>query len=85
MKLLAVLLFILWLNYVCDSSPLAYRKQWNLWKMEHSKTYSSEEEEIERHSIWLANKKYIEKHNRQHHKHGYTLKMNHVGDLVRYH
>ena len=84
MKLLSLLvIFVLWLNFLCESSPLAYHKQWHLWKTEHAKAYSCQEEEIERHAIWLTNKKYIDEHNRQRHLHGYTLKMNHLGDLVK--
>lgn len=79
MKLYCLLL--LWINYCCVMSA-PFHKQWHLWKREHSKKYPNESEETVRHSIWLANKRYINEHNKEEHKHGYTLKMNHLGDLV---
>lgn len=57
-------------------------EEWNLWKGEHEKSYGSQLEELERHLVWLSNKKYIEQHNVNAHVLGFTLKMNHFGDLV---
>ena len=59
-----------------------FHKEWLLWKKEHDKAYPHREEESKRHNIWLENKKYIEEHNQEAHIHGFTLKMNHLGDLV---
>ena len=42
----------------------------------------SKQEELERHIIWLSNKKYIEEHNANTDKFGYTLSLNQFGDLV---
>jgi cathepsin L len=80
MKFIAVLL--LFVLCACFCSALTFHNEWELWKIEHSKVYSCDEEEMDRRAIWLANKKYIEKHNKQSHKHGFTLKMNHFGDLT---
>ena len=80
-----ILLTVLWLSYCfISSAPIAHRKHWHLWKKEHGKRYPCLEEEIKRQTIWLANKKYIDNHNQEAYKHGFTLKMNHLGDLVRY-
>lgn len=58
-------------------------EEWQLWKSEHGKDYQSDREELERHVIWQSNKKYIEAHNQNSHILGFTLKMNHFGDMVR--
>ena len=57
-------------------------EEWNMWKTEHGKSYGSEMEELERHLNWLSSKAYIEAHNANTHIFGFTLKMNHLGDLV---
>ena len=57
-------------------------EEWHLWKAQHGKSYQSELEELERHVLWQSNKKYIEAHNQNAHVFGFTLKMNHFGDLV---
>ena len=56
--------------------------EWQLWKTQHGKSYQSEQEEMERNVIWQSNKKYIEAHNQNSHILGFTLKMNHFGDVV---
>ena len=45
-------------------------------------TYENELMELHRHTIWQANKKYIDEHNSNADKFGYTLGMNEFGDLV---
>ena len=62
--------------------PERFSEEWHLWKSEHEKSYKDEMEELERHSIWLSNKEYIEQHNIRSDVFGYTLKMNMFGDLV---
>ena len=59
-----------------------FAEEWNLWKSQHGKSYQSELEELERHLVWLSNKKYIESHNNNAEVFGYTLAMNDFGDLV---
>ena len=48
---------------------------------EHSKEYKEDLEELARHTIWQANKKFIDSHNAVADKFGYTLRMNQFGDL----
>ena len=55
---------------------------WQAWKTEHGKNYSSQLEELDRHLVWLSNKKYIEAHNSYDHVFGYMLKLNQFADMV---
>ena len=56
--------------------------EWHAWKSKHRKSYISNAEELERHLIWLSNKKYIEGHNANNNVFGYSLSMNQFGDMV---
>ena len=49
---------------------------------EHEKEYSSDEEELQRHMIWEANKNYVDNHNQHNDVFGFTLAMNLFADLV---
>lgn len=49
----------------------------------HKKVYGSLEEELQRHTTWQSNKKYIDEHNQHVDVHGFTLSMNEYGDMVR--
>lgn len=60
-----------------------FSKEWQVWKAEHGKLYSSELEELEKHLVWLSNKKYIEAHNAASDVFGYTLELNKFADMVR--
>lgn len=69
---------------LCTRMPqYEFVEEWKMWKGQHSKSYQSEVEELEKHLVWLCNKKFIEMHNANSHVFGYTLAMNHFGDLVR--
>lgn len=57
-------------------------EEWKLWKTQHERTYNTQPEELERHLVWLSNKKYIEAHNNNADVFGYTLSMNAFGDMV---
>ena len=82
--LLVSLLGIGQLATVSSVQPVfQYVEEWNLWKDDHDKAYGSQLEELERHLVWLSNKKYIEQHNANSHLFGFTLAMNHFGDMVR--
>lgn len=48
---------------------------------DNGKQYSDELEELRRHTIWQANKKFIDEHNANSEKFGYVLEMNKFGDL----
>ncbi|XP_069889231.1 procathepsin L-like isoform X1 [Dipodomys merriami] len=58
--------------------------QWEEWKMEYNKTYSSNEE-LYRRAIWEKNMKMIEIHNEEYKegKHSFTLAMNDFGDMTK--
>jgi hypothetical protein len=49
---------------------------------EHEKEYSSDEEELQRHMMWEANKNYVDNHNEHADVFGFTLAMNQFADLV---
>ena len=57
-------------------------EEWNAWKGFHKKTYSSTREEVEKHVVWLSNKEYVDQHNANAHIFGFTLNLNHLGDMV---
>eukprot|EP00731_Ephydatia_muelleri_P007188 Em0003g1436a len=57
-------------------------QEWNIWKGHHQRSYESQLQEMERHAIWVANRKYIEHHNANADVFGYTLAMNGFGDLT---
>lgn len=57
-------------------------EEWKLWKSQHGREYESTLEDLDRHIVWLSNKKYIELHNSNSHIFGYTLSLNHFGDMV---
>ena len=55
---------------------------WTLWKIQHSRQYETYEDELKRFTVWMDNLAYIEEHNHHQEKLGYTLGMNHFGDIV---
>ena len=57
-------------------------EEWTAWKSTHGKNYLSEVEELERHLVWLSNKEYVDLHNQNSHIFGFTLDLNHLGDMV---
>ena len=69
---------------IAHSAPDAYgyQFQWGAWKAARGKSYSCVEVEKERYSVWLDNMRYIEQHNREADKHGFSVKMNSFGDMV---
>ena len=71
---------LLTLSYATPVYQLSH--EWHLWKSEHKKSYITSTEELERHLIWLSNRKYIDGHNANVHIFGYSLSMNQHGDLV---
>lgn len=77
-----VLCALLWSVSPARSAPLERYEEWNSWKTTHGRLYGTGQEESRRHSIWLENMLYIEEHNSNAEKHGFTLKMNAFGDLV---
>ncbi|CAI8023144.1 Silicatein [Geodia barretti] len=61
---------------------LSHAEEWQMWKTQHGKSYGSVREELERHLVWLANREYINAHNQNSHIFGFTLAMNHLGDIT---
>jgi cathepsin L len=96
MKMLSVLVCCVLLAVVRCEVQYQHPEEWDLWKTEHGKSYESQREELDRHLVWLsnreyinahnviwqANRKYVEAHNQNTHILGFTLKMNHFGDMV---
>ena len=59
-----------------------HQEEWQLWKTEHGKSYQSQREELERHVVWLSNREYINSHNENSIKMGFSLRLNHFADMV---
>ena len=83
-KIVPLLLIMSWFVSALSmpKRPLEFQEEWNLWKSEHKKSYRHRHEEVKRHAVWLANRNAIEEHNSRADVHEFTLKMNHLGDLV---
>ena len=83
---LAVVIWLCWVSpTTCTTkAKFEHHEEWKAWKVTHSKNYVSEEQEIERHIVWLSNKEYIDQHNANAHLFGFTLALNHFGDMVNY-
>lgn len=78
----AIIVLLVMVVLVNAKLNVKYPHEWHAWKSEHGKSYDDEHEELRRHIVWLANGKYIEEHNKYSDEFGFTLKMNHFGDLV---
>ena len=64
------------------AEQLQFAEEWMLWKTQHQRSYSRGQEEVERHSVWLANREFVLTHNANWQEHGYTLALNQFADLV---
>ena len=82
MSVLALLECLLVAVVCSEVVQYQHPEEWQLWKTEHRKSYESQREELERHLVWLANREYINAHNKNAHILGFTLAMNHLGDIV---
>lgn len=76
-----------WLNTIHKEATsyeakFKFPQEWSEWKLKHGRSYESSLEELERHLIWLSNKQYIDHHNVNSRIFGFTLAMNHLGDVV---
>lgn len=72
---------LLCLATLAASSPLALEEEWQQWKQQHGKTYSSEVEESVRRAVWFRTFHHIQEHNRG--SHPYELGLNEFADIVR--
>nr|CAM57981.1 silicatein alpha [Geodia cydonium] len=76
------LLAVLAVKAAAAAVQFSYTEEWHMWKTQHGKSYGSVREELERHLVWLANREYINAHNQNSHIFGFTLAMNHLGDIT---
>ena len=81
MKISAIIICLVLAIASCEVQ-YQHPEEWHLWKTEHGKSYESQREELERHLVWLSNREYINAHNKNAHILGFTLAMNHLGDIV---
>ena len=75
-------LFVLLSLGLALASSNKYSAEWEAWKAQHGRKYASEEVELVRYEIFESNLKYVEEHNKNADKHGFTTAMNEFGDLV---
>ena len=66
---------------VASVAAFKYNTEWELWKRTHGKSYGSDLEELHRHTIWESNKIYVDNHNANATRYGYTLSTNVFADL----
>ena len=85
MKVCITLSFLCALALAAAEVQFQHPEEWQLWKSQHGKSYQSELEELERHLVWLANREYIDGFNANSDVFGFTLAMNHFGDMVGQH
>lgn len=79
-------IILLSLAAIAASQPnYQLEEEWRVWKILHGKNYQSDLEELERHLIWLSNVEYVNRHNEHAEFFGFTLAMNHFGDMVSVH
>ena len=76
---------LLFLTTICCALPFEdlVKEEWELFKLEYGKTYSSEEEEIKRMDAFMENSFKIAKHNQLFHqgKVSFTLALNKFADM----
>ena len=63
-------------------SQIKLNGAWTLWKAQYGRLYETYDDELKRFTVWKDNLAYIDEHNRHQEKLGYTLGMNHFGDIV---
>ena len=78
----AVFLVCSVLAVVSGEVQYQHPEEWQLWKTEHGKSYQSQREELDRHLVWLSNREYINSHNENSIKMGFSLRLNYFADLV---
>ena len=73
--------FVLLALLVVYASAFDYTTEWEEWKRQYGRQYDTDKEELHRHTVWESNKKYVENHNANANKWGYTLETNEFADL----
>jgi len=83
MKALLVLFSFIALSQAVSFFDLV-NEEWNLFKLQHKKTYEDQSEERLRMKIFIENKKKVAKHNAQYERglKTYKLALNHYADLL---
>ena len=77
MKLFAFLTLV-----ALASAHFQYDEEFQDWKTKYNKKYDTSNIELERQTIWEANKNYVLNHNANADKFGFILAMNEFADLV---
>lgn len=62
------------------SSQLQLQEEWSSWKRQHAKTYSSNNDEDSKWTVWRENYHKIQEHNRA--NHSFSLGLNEFADMV---
>ena len=76
-------MFVLTLALVAlAAAKFEYPQEFQDWKVKYNKVYETKETELERQIIWESNKKFVENHNANSDKFGFTVAMNEFADLV---
>ena len=68
-------------SLVALAASFQFQKEWDSWKAQYGKRYDDDMEELSRHAIWESNKLYVEEHNANADKWGYTLDTNEYADM----
>ena len=66
---------------IAVASAFEYTAEWEIWKRQYGRDYSSETESIYRQTVWESNKKYVDNHNAKADLWGFTLTTNEYADL----
>uniref|UniRef100_A0A1X7VMI2 Uncharacterized protein n=1 Tax=Amphimedon queenslandica TaxID=400682 RepID=A0A1X7VMI2_AMPQE len=75
-------MFVLTLALVAlAAAKFEYTQEFQDWKVKYNKVYETKETELERQIIWESNKKFVENHNANSDKFGFTVAMNEFADL----
>lgn len=61
-------------------SQLLLQEEWSSWKKQHSKIYSSSNDEDSKWTVWRENYHKIEEHNKA--NHSFSLGLNEFADMV---
>ena len=79
MKSICLLLVVA--AYAVAAPSFRFTTEWEQWKAKFERVYETAEEEIRRHVIWEAHKIYVDTHNKNADRFGFTLGMNNFADL----
>ena len=66
------------------AAKFEYTQEFHEWKVKYNKVYETTDAELARQIIWESNKKFVENHNANADKFGFTVAMNEFADLVSY-